>query len=58
MGIMYWTYRVKCFGFHGKNKMDVEMLEKLEFSDLGFLPPKSPRTLNIYNSPKVQLAML
>ena len=55
---MYWTYRVKCFGFHGKNKKDVEMLEMLEFSDVGLFASEESQDLEYYNSPKVQLAML
>ena len=42
---MYWTYRVKCFGFHGKNKKDVEMLEMLEFSDVGLFASEESQDL-------------
>ena len=35
MGILHFMYRVNFFGFHGKNKKDVEIWENLEFSDVG-----------------------
>ena len=45
MGIMNWTYRVKFFGFHGTKKKDVEMLEKLEFGDVGLFASEESEDL-------------